>query len=270
MTPAIVAAASNGEIPRRPLLISESERACYYEAFELWGRSATEFQWCDQTSTSLADLAASVLPDLTRNRSLSTLILATATHDTHPTTQPSVAVLREHIAHDRAIDLPAAWSITEQGMLAPLTALRVGCRRTRRLTGDVVVIAADRVGLPYPAEVSRSQQIVSSAALGVVIVDSPESYSVAVAPYADFAKLLVEAIRIGGPIDRVVLGGIPAPEMHIELAELDKVIDHVEPGQPCVGVLARLVSHPGRVLVVIADPDQRLVGVASICVRSNS
>lgn len=267
MTPAIVAAATSGEVPTRPIPVPAPERAGMREVFQSWGRDPGELQWGEEHGTSLADLAASVLPNLTRNRSLSTLILATATPDARPTSQPSVAVLREHITHDRAIDLPAAWSITEQGMLAPLTALRVGCRRARRLTGDVVVIAADRVGLPYEAEVSVFQAVSAARALGVVISDSLDPYSVAIAPCSELSRLCVEAVQLAGPVDRVVVGGASLPGQHAELAAFGKTIDTVAPGQPSSGVLAEAVKASGRVLIVIADPDQSLVGVASIRVR---
>lgn len=266
MSPAIVAAAASGEVPTRSIAVTEAERAGLCEVFQSWGRDPAELDWRNHPTTSLADLAASVLPALTRNRALSTLMLVTAAPDAKPTTQPSVAVLREHIEHDHAIDLPAAWSITEQGMLAPLTALRIGSRRVRRLTGDVVVIAADRTGLPYRATLSPYQEVAVSRAVGVVISDTSEPCSFAVAPSREFPRLCAQALEAAGPVNRIVLGGELPPEFHTELAGLGKPIDSVTPGHPSSGVLARAAQAKGRVLIVIADPDQGLVGVASISV----
>lgn len=270
MSPAIVAAATSGEVPKRPIPVLNSERVGLAEVFESWGRDPHELDWSEEQATSLADLAASVLPGLTRNRSLSTLILATATHDAKPTSQPSVAVLREHIVHDHAIDLPAAWSITEQGMLATLTALRVGCRRVRRLTGDVVIIAADRVGLPYPVQASRCQEVENSCAVGAVLGDSDDSVWFGTGRYEDFARLLDQALAATEQPDYVVVGGDPDPVWEKRLAAIDRPVLQVEPGQPVVSVFAEAVQRKGRVLLVIADPDLGLIGLGSLYVRTNS
>lgn len=264
MSPAIIASAVSGDVPTRPMTMTPRERTGLQEMFQSWGRDPAELDWNGQESASLADLAASVLPRLTRDRSLSTLILATATHDATPTSQPSVAVLREHIAHDHAIDLPAAWSITEQGMLAPLTALRVGCRRARRLSGDVVVIAADRSGLRYQARMSQYQQAFASRAVGVVLADTADAVWFGTGAYESFPGLLAQSVRAVPPPDFLVVTGDLDKDGVQGLKALERPTKHVEPGQPVVGVLAEAARWRGRALLVIADPDQELVGLGSI------
>lgn len=263
MSPAIVAAVASGELPTRSIPVTEAERAGLREVFQSWGRDPAELDWRNHPTTSLADLAASVLPALTRNRALSTLMLVTATPDAKPTTQPSVAVLREHIEHDHAIDLPAAWSITEQGMLAPLTALRIGSRRVRRLTGDVVVIAADRTGLPHPAKLSAYQKVVASRALGVVLSGSADEVWVGLGVQEKFSELLAQAVAASPRPDYLVVAGDISSQRHQELTALDRPIAWVDPGQPAVGLLAEASRLGGRVLLVIADPDQGQVGFGS-------
>jgi hypothetical protein len=191
---------------------------------------------------ALAQVSGAIDPDL--------LLLAYALPDVHPL--KSVTAHLNHLLGGRS----RCFAISEQGLRAPFTALRVADAFARSgRCASLALFVCEQTTLAYHDPLVHDTPLVDSAAL--LYFDGAGEFAYTAAETGpDVYELAARAVRRGGPTTLVVAGPWVDPERLPDAA-----VHACQPGTYCTSVWLELArqheawNHYGS--VVLADTDPR-------------
>lgn len=222
-------------------------------------------------ATSYSSMAAEMLAALPpRVGRIDHIVLAHATPDID--CRASVGCFLVEAAGD-----PIVFGVSDQGLAAPFTALRVAADfpRGERVSGRTVVLVLDQSSVPW--EVPRRELVPAcDAAVALVLQPAPAGRGVllgqhSAVPPADVPDLLVEylhAVAAWSAAPVTLVAGRHVPLTPAACAGVGQ-IRRVPEGRVCTGVWAtmhELVGQPAPGVMVLAeyDPDLRYLCLATL------
>lgn len=236
----------------------------------LYGGTFSRELFASGHRNAFTTMAATVLDELAPSTGpLDLIVIAHVTPDADP--RRSTACYLTETAPGDAL----AFAISDQGVLAPFTALRVlGDYAGGGGAERALLLVMDQSTLPYPASPAEQMAPAEDVIVGFLLESQRPAGGIAVRPHCDAdpqdlaALIAAESSRHQAPVTLIAGRGLDL-ERDLPLG-VDEVIVAAA-GRPCTGVwsafadnLARWSVTGRQVLVADYDQDQRDLSLCSI------
>ncbi|WP_232666640.1 hypothetical protein [Pseudonocardia sp. TRM90224] len=270
MALALVAARGVRATHRNPSPFDAELVGYFDDLLGLYGQRVDERQLSTGANVGYPELAERVLPDLdgltvdgVGFRGVGMVLVAYAVPDVHPLT--CVASHVNHLLGDRAVSM----AISEQGLAAPYTALRIAAAHhaagAAGGTGPALLLVLEQTTLPYHHPLVHDTPLTDSAAAVVLEPAAVDADGIGL-PWAGTPATLDALVRRTADERTLVVAGPWVPDVPAEH------VHHCPPGTYCTSVWLALAEHRERwsrqfERVLLCDVDPRTSTAHAVRIR---